>query len=81
MLKKLQELGLTPTDIHNIEYLEERAVLNCLPSGFRWLKKSNRPDVIVYLQTFANVLEEQLTDQINISAIWLLSPEETYAIY
>lgn len=35
LLTKLQQLGLTPTDIHNIEYLEDREVLNYLPGGFR----------------------------------------------
>ena len=34
LLKKLQELGLTPTDIHNLEYLQDREVLNNLPNGF-----------------------------------------------
>lgn len=39
LLKKLQEIGLTPTDIHNLEYLEDKTVLQNLPGGFRWLKK------------------------------------------
>ena len=30
LMSKLQSIGLTPTDIHNIEYLEDRAVLHCL---------------------------------------------------
>ncbi len=35
LLKKLEELGLTPTDIHNIEYLEDSEVLHRrLPEGF-----------------------------------------------
>jgi hypothetical protein len=57
LLQKLQRLGLTPTDIHNIEYLEDRRVLEQLPGGFRWLKRNNREDVIVYMETFASLLE------------------------
>src|ERR1044071_2387898 len=38
LIAKLQQLGLTPSDIHNLEYLEDREVLNRLPGGFRWLK-------------------------------------------
>lgn len=57
LLQKLQQLGLTPTDIHNIEYLEDRRVLEQLPGGFRWLKRNNREDVIVYMETFASLLE------------------------
>lgn len=68
LLKKLQELGLTPTDIHNLEYLEDREVLNNLPGGFKWLKKNLREDVVVYFETYANLLEEKLIDQIQIPA-------------
>ena len=41
LVSKLEKIGLTPTDIHNLEYLEDRKVLNSLPGGFRWLKKES----------------------------------------
>jgi hypothetical protein len=62
LLKKLQEAGLTPTDIHHLEYLDDRMVLNALPGGFRWLKRNQREDVILYFETFAHLLEEQLIE-------------------
>ena len=68
LLFKLQQLGLTPTDIHNLEYLEDRKVLESLEGGFRWLKKNVREDVITYFEAFANLLEEQLIDTIEIPA-------------
>ena len=68
LLKKLQELGLTPTDIHNLEYLQDREVLNNLPNGFRWLKKNVREDVVVYFNTYASLLEEKLIEEIKIPA-------------
>ncbi|MBX2921787.1 MAG: hypothetical protein KF746_06325 [Chitinophagaceae bacterium] len=61
MISNLQDIGLTPTDIHNIEYLEDREVLQRLPGGFRWLKRNVREDVILYFETFAALLEEKLT--------------------
>lgn len=66
LLKKLQDTGLTPTDIHNLEYLEDREVLNALPGGFRWLKRNQREDVIVYFETFATVLEDKMIASIAI---------------
>ena len=66
LIAKLPEIGLTPSDIHNLEYLEDRAVLEQLPGGFRWLQRNVREDVIVYFETFASMLEEQLTDNITI---------------
>lgn len=64
LVSKLEALGLTPTDIHCLEYLEDRAVLNALPGGFRWLKRNVREDVILYFETFAAQLEEKLLQRI-----------------
>jgi hypothetical protein len=68
LLKKLQEIGLTPTDIHNLEYLEDRTVLENLPGGFKWLKKNVREDVIIYFETYAHLLEEKLINSIELPA-------------
>lgn len=64
LVSKLEKLGLTPTDIHNLEYLEDRSVLETLPGGFRWLKKNLREDVVLYFETFANLLEEKLLSSV-----------------
>lgn len=66
LITELRAMGLTNTDIHNIEYLEDRSVLNNLPGGFRWLKRNQREDVIIYFETYANMLEEKLIDQVEI---------------
>jgi len=39
LLSKLQGVGLTPSDIHNLEYLDNREVLDKLPGGFVGLQK------------------------------------------
>ncbi len=76
LIQKLQEIGLTPTDIHNIEYLEDKEVLYALPGGFRWLKKNIREEVILYFETFAGLLEEKLVSKIKIPYETLLVEEE-----
>ena len=60
LISHLIEAGLTPSDIHNIEYLEDREILERLPGGFRWLKRNERADVILYLDVMASLLEEKL---------------------
>jgi len=60
LVKKLMEAGLTPTDIHHLEYLTDRAILERLPGGFRWLQRNQREDVVTYMETFADWIEEQL---------------------
>jgi hypothetical protein len=66
LISQLEKLGLTPTDIHNLEYLEDRRVLENLPGGFRWLKRNVREDVIVYFETMAEMLEEELLKTIEL---------------
>ena len=60
MILKLEAIGLTPTDIHCLEYLKDRNVLERLPGGFRWLQKNVKEDVILYFETMADWLEERL---------------------
>ena len=69
LVSKLEKLGLTPTDIHNLEYLEDRNVLENLPGGFRWLKRNVREDVIIYFETMADMLEEELLKTIDIPQV------------
>ena len=69
LIHKMEQLGLTATDIHNIEYLQDKKVLEKLPGGFRWLKKNIKEDVILYFETFAETLEEKLTAQVDIASL------------
>jgi hypothetical protein len=66
LIAELEKIGLTPTDIHSLEYLGDRTVLNALPGGFRWLQKNNRDDVITYFETFAQLLEDKWLETIEI---------------
>jgi hypothetical protein len=66
IISKLVTIGLTPTDIHHLEYRTDRAVLDRLPGGFRWLQRNLREDAIVYFETFADFLYEKLQDQVTI---------------
>lgn len=69
LVSKLEAIGLTATDIHNLEYLQEREILHKIPGGFRWLQKNKREDVILYFETMADVLEEKLISAIDIPEV------------
>lgn len=79
LLTRLQEIGLTPSDIHHIEYLTDKEVLKHLEGGFRWLKRNKKEDAIAYFEAFANLLEEKLALQVKIKMADLLP--ETIAVY
>lgn len=76
LINKLEQLGLTATDIHNLEYLEDKEVLKQLPGGFRWLKRNIKEDVIVYFETFAHMLEEKLIAQVDIASLMEVNKEK-----
>jgi hypothetical protein len=73
MISKLEAIGLTATDIHCLEYLQDPEILKRLPGGFRWLQKNVREDVILYFETMADVLEEKLLQVIDLPSIEIRS--------
>lgn len=81
LISKLEQIGLTPSDIHHLEYLEDREVLNRLPGGFRWLKRNVREDVISYFESYADLLEEQLAENITIHFDQLLEVQQPGLVY
>jgi hypothetical protein len=64
ILQKLMEAGLTPVDVRHLEYLSDKAVLQYLPGGFRWLQRNRREDVVLYFEAMAGMLESKLLDGI-----------------
>ena len=78
MIAKLEAIGLTPTDIHCLEYLQDRKVLEQLPGGFRWLQKNVREDVVLYFRTLAQMLEDKLLQHIEIPQP---GPAKTLEVY
>jgi hypothetical protein len=66
LIAKLEAIGLTPTDIHCLEYLSDRSVLNELPGGYRTLRKNVREDVVLYFRTLAQQLEDKLLQTIQV---------------
>lgn len=60
MIDALLDVGLELTDIHHLEYLSNKEVLDALPGGFRYLQKGSKEDAIMYMNTWADLLEVQL---------------------
>lgn len=60
VLDRLREFGLDRTDLRHLEDLSDPIVLRALPGGHRWLERNRREDAILYLRTWAEVIERQL---------------------
>jgi hypothetical protein len=69
--------GLTRNDLQNLEKLSDSAVLKRLPPENRYLKHNQRADVVKYMLAWANMLEEELLQMIQLEAIenYPLTPE------
>jgi hypothetical protein len=58
IIDELVALGMTTDDIVHLERLDDARVLRALPGGKRDLKKNNRDDVVLYMETWARMLSE-----------------------
>jgi hypothetical protein len=53
----LVALGMSTEDIGHLEKLDDPRVLTALPGGHRWLERNVRDDVVLYMRTWAGLLE------------------------
>lgn len=63
VINSILEAGLERSDLHRLEYLSDARVLSALPGGMRYLRRSQPKDVALYLNTWANLLEQELEPQ------------------
>jgi hypothetical protein len=54
------EAGLGLKDIHQLEYLSNKAVLKAIPGGPRYLEKGRKEHVALYMRTWAALMELEL---------------------
>lgn len=65
-IKSLLDLGFTLEDIVQLENLSNQEIINNISFLKQNLKRDNKQDVILYLETWANMLEEELIQQIEV---------------
>lgn len=63
------EAGMDIEDFKHLERLSDKEVLLRLPQKERHLRHNVRKDVVKYMQTWADLLEEKLADQISLEDI------------
>lgn len=66
LIFELLSFGFSTEDLQALEYLSNPTVLERLPLEKRHLRRNYKDDVVVYLNEWANMLEEQLLDQIEL---------------
>lgn len=69
VISEMMEAGLTNTDLKNLEKLSDKKVLKRLPLEDRYLKHNKRDDVVKYILTWADLLEEELLAKIDLEKV------------
>lgn len=69
LIDELVQFGFTPSELANLERLSDPAVILGLPLEKRQLKFNEKHDVVLYLKTWANQLEQQLLETIKLPGL------------
>jgi len=69
LFSELINVGLDITDIKHLEKCSDPKVLLLLPVGKKHPKNNVKEDVVLYMETWATVLEEELIDKIEINIL------------
>jgi sugar phosphate isomerase/epimerase len=64
LFSELMNAGLDMVDIKHLEKCSDPRVLQQMPEGKKYPKNNLKEDVVLYMETWANVLEEELIDKI-----------------
>ncbi|QJD78016.1 hypothetical protein [Spirosoma rhododendri] len=69
IINEMLNAGLTIEDLKHLEKLDDRDVLNRIPLSQRFLKHNVRNDVVLYMNVWADMLEEQLLKRIKLPVL------------
>ncbi len=72
LIDELVAFGFTLSDLKHLERLSDEKILEHLPGGKRYLKHNIKDDVVLYLRTWASMLEDEWLEK-NKLHLWEVS--------
>lgn len=69
IIDEMLAYGFTREDLAHLEKLSDPKILKHLPSDKKYLQQNSKIDVVLYLKTWANVLEDELLAQISLKQL------------
>lgn len=69
LIDELVAFGFSPADLKHLERLSDENVLRHLPEGKRHLRHNVKDDVVLYLRTWAAMLENRLVEKVKLSPV------------
>ena len=73
LITALLEFGFDTRDLANLERLADERVLRHLPNQNTSLLRNSKDDVVLYITTWADMLEEEMLDKVSISEVATMS--------
>jgi hypothetical protein len=73
IIEKMIDFGFTSQDLRHLEWLSDTAILSKI--GVTFLNRNIKADTILYLNTWANLLEDQLIESIELPSFEKMTPE------
>ncbi|MEM6845661.1 MAG: hypothetical protein AAF944_17665 [Bacteroidota bacterium] len=73
------EAGMDLVDFKHLERLSDKAVLARLPQGSRHLRHNYREDAVIYLNAWADLLEDRLLQQVELPSLEITPVAVEYA--
>lgn len=78
LISEMIAFGFDADDLTHLERLSHPAILAQIPLGKRHLRHNIKRDVVLYLNTWANLLELELVDQVELKQ--LLQPQPAVTV-
>lgn len=75
LIQRMLSAGFDVDDLKHLERLSDNKILSMIPTGERDLRHNVKTDVVLYLNAWANQIENALVDQLRLPAF--ISQEET----
>ena len=67
IIEKMINFGFSRQDLHHLEWLSDKQVLNKMSIFF--LNRNLKSDTILYMKSWANLLEDELIDKIKLPSL------------
>ncbi|GAB3531454.1 hypothetical protein GCM10027443_13690 [Pontibacter brevis] len=69
IIDQMTDFGLTRHDLEHLERLSHPTITQRLPQNRKYLQHNKREDVVLYLETWAQVLEDELVNKIKLPSL------------
>ncbi len=71
IIQKMVDFGFSKQDLHHLEWLSDTEILNKI--GVSFLNRNLKSDTILYLKSWANLIEDQIIDKIELPSFEQMS--------